>query len=162
MVKKLLVLALVLAFAQASGPMKADSPSGFISIELNSLTAIANMGVSWIDGVLIFQGKTHIFKMKGLKPSIVGVRSLSIEGEVYNLEAAPNLAGKYQKADPAVSTSIGGEKDLVIRNDQGVVINIRVIKKRLEGKVRTVKDLFKREVVPLEVAPEGLTIDRVQ
>lgn len=162
MAKKLLVSALILAFALVAGPVGSNSPSGTISIELNSLTAIANMGVSWVDGILAFEGKTHPFKMKGLQPSIVGVRSLSIEGEVYNLEAAPDLAGKYQKVDPAVSTSIGGEKGLMIRNDQGVVINIRVVKKRLEGKVRTIRDVFKKEAVPLEVVPDGLIIDRVQ
>ncbi len=162
MSKNLLILALCSAFALAGGPVRADSPRGTISIKLNSLTATANMGVSWVDGVLIFQGKTHTFKMKGLRPSIVGVRSLSIEGEVYNLEAAPDLAGNYQKADSAVSTSMVGEKGLMVQNDKGVVINIRVIKRSLEGKVRTIRDVFKKEVVPLDLVPEGLTIAQVQ
>jgi len=81
---------------------------------------------------------------------------------VYNLEAAPDLAGNYQKADSAVSTSMVGEKGLMVQNDKGVVINIRVIKRSLEGKVRTIRDVFKKEVVPLDLVPEGLTIAQVQ
>jgi hypothetical protein len=50
----------------------------------------------------------------------------------------------------------------VIRNDRGVVINLRTIKRKLEGKVRTVRDVFKKEVVLLDLVPEGLTIDQVK
>jgi hypothetical protein len=160
--KKLLVLALVLAFALAAGPVRADSPSGTISFEVNSLTGAADMGINWVQGVLNFQGKTHTFKMKGLKTSIPGVRNFVGTGDVYNLKAAPDLAGTYQKAAPAGSTSIGGEKVLVIQNDKGVVIKIRVAKKRLVGVMRTIGEVLKQEGVPLDLVPEGLIIEQVQ
>lgn len=162
MVKKLLILALVLPFVLAAGPVRADSFSGTISIELKSLAMVDNMGVSWVDGVLTFKGKTHAFKIKGLKSAIAGVRNFSAKGEVYNLNAASDLAGKYQKANPADIAFMAGQKGLVIQNGKGVVINIRVIKKRLLGKMRTVGELFKREGMPLDLVPEGLTIDQVQ
>jgi hypothetical protein len=162
MSKTLFILALCSAFALAGGPVRADSPSGAITIQLNSLDAIANMGVNWVGGILTSQGQTRTFKMKGLKPAIAGVRNLSVQGEVYNLHAAPDLAGNYRKAVPTVSTSILGEKNLIVQNDKGVVINIRVTKKRLLGKMRTLGEVFKREGVPLVLAPEGLTIDQVQ
>ena len=57
---------------------------------------------------------------------------------------------------------MAGQKDLVIQNDQGVVISIRVIKKRLLGKMRTIGEIFKREGVLLDLMPEGLTIQLVQ
>jgi hypothetical protein len=158
--RKLLVLALVLAFALAAGPVRADSPSGTISIEVNS--GIADLGGSWLDGILSFQGKTHAIRIKGLQSAIVGVRNISAKGDVYNLKAASDLAGTYHKADPAVSTSIVGEKSLVIQNSKGVVINIRVVKQRLVGVMRTIGEFFQREGVPLDLVPEGLTIKQVQ
>jgi hypothetical protein len=160
MVKKLLVL--VLGFALAAVSVMADSPNGTISIELNSISAIDNMRVNWVDGVLTFRGKTHPFKVKGLKVSAAGVRTFTAQGEVYNLRAAADLAGKYQKVNPAGIPSMASQKGLVIRNDHGVVINIRIIKRKLEGKVRTVRDVFKKEVVLFDLVPEGLTIDHVQ
>ena len=160
--KKLLVLAMVLAFALAAGPVRADSPSGTISFEVNSLTGAADMGISWVQGVLSFQGKTHAFKMKGLKTSIPGVRNFVGTGDVYNLKAAPDLAGNYQKANQSGSTSILGEKVLVVQNDKGVVIHFRVVNKRLVGVMRTIGEVFKGEGVPLDLAPGGLTIEQVQ
>jgi hypothetical protein len=162
MIKRLLVLVLGLAFTLVAGPVRADSLNGTISIELDSLSAIDNMGVSWVDGVLTFRGKTHPFKVRGLKLNEVGVRTLTAQGEVFNLQAAADLAGKYQKVDQASIPSMAGQKGLVVRNDQGVVISIRVIKRKLEGKVRTVRDVFKKEAILLDVIPEGLTIDQVQ
>jgi hypothetical protein len=160
--KKLLGLALVLAFALAAGPVWADSPSGTISFKVNSLTGAADMGINWVQGVLNFQGKTHTFKMKGLKTSIPGVRNFVGIGDVYNLKATADLAGTYHKAAPAGSTSIGGEKVLVIQNDKGVVIKIRVVKKRLVGVMRTIGEVLKQEGVPLDLMPGGLTIEQMQ
>jgi hypothetical protein len=81
---------------------------------------------------------------------------------VYNLREASDLAGTYRKAEPGVSSSSGGQKELVVKNNQGVVINIRVVKKRLLGVMRTIGEVFKKEGVPLDIVPEGLTINHVQ
>lgn len=165
--KKLLLLALVLA---AAGPVWADSPNGTISFEVDSFlewsprasVAAADMGINWVQGVLSFQGKPHTFKMKGLKTSIPGVRRLSGIGDVYNLKATPDLAGTYHKASPTGITFNAGETGLVVQNDKGVVINFRVVQKRLVGVMRTIGERLKREGVPLDLAPEGLIIEQVQ
>jgi hypothetical protein len=167
MLKNLLLLALVLV---AAGSVWAGSPNGTINFEVDSFlewsprasVPAADMGISWIQGVLSFQGKPHTCRMKGLKPSIPGVRRLSGLGDVYNLKAAPDLAGTYHKATPAGSTSIDGEKVLVIQNDKGVVIKMRVVQKRLVGVMRTIGEVIKKEGVPLDLVPEGLIIDQVQ
>jgi hypothetical protein len=83
------------------------------------------MGASWGQAVLTFQGKTHLFRVRGLKVLSVGIRTMELNGDVYNLKHLTDLAGTYQKADPAGLTFIVGEKGLVIRNDRGVVINIK-------------------------------------
>jgi len=138
--KKLAVVALVLAMILTAGAALADQPSGTISIELRSASAL--MGASWGQAVLTFQGKTHLFQVRGLKVLSVGYREMSLGGDVYNLKNVLDLAGTYQKADPAGLTFIVGEKGLVIRNDKGVTINIK----------------GKEYGVNLDLVQEGLTI----
>jgi hypothetical protein len=140
MYKKLLVVALVLAFVLTAGAALADTPSGTISIRLNSASAV--MGASWGQAVLTFQGKTHLYQVRGLKVLSVGIRTLALNGDVYNLNQLNDLAGTYQKADPAGITFIVGEKGLVIRNDKGVTINIKGLQKGLN----------------VDLVQEGLTI----
>jgi hypothetical protein len=138
--KKLLVMALVLAFVLTAGAALAEQPSGTISIELRSASAL--MGASWGQAVLTFQGKTHLYQVRGLKVLSVGYRELSLNGDVYNLTNLNDLAGTYQKADPAGLTFIVGQKGLVIRNDRGVTINIKGMQAGLN----------------LDLVKEGLTI----
>jgi hypothetical protein len=156
MIKNFLLLALVLA---AAGPVWADQPSGTISFEVDSLPGSTDMRIGWVNGVLNFQGKPHTFKMKGLRMSVVGVRNFSAIGDVYNLKAPPDLAGTYHYAAPAGISFLDGERGLVIQNDKGVVINFRVVNKRLVGMMRTI---LKREYISLDLMPEGLSIEQVQ
>ena len=158
MFKSLSLLALVLVVAMVPGPVRADSPSGIINIELHSLTGIADMGGTWLDGTFSFQGKTNAVKMRGLQSSIVGVRDFYARGEVYNLRKASDLAGNYRMIDPAGVTFLTDEKGLVIQNDKGVVINLRVFKKRLVGVMRTIFESARKRGMPLDLVPEGLTI----
>lgn len=144
MYKKMLVLVLVIAFALTAAPVLADEPSGTISIDVKSVGAI--LGGSWGQGVLTFQGRTYAFKMRGLKLLTVGIKKVSLGGDVYKLKAVNDLAGKYQKADPAGITFIVGEKGLVVNNDKGVVLNIKGTKKGLE----------------LDLVKGGLTIEQIK
>jgi hypothetical protein len=129
MYKKLLTLALAVAIVMTASAALAQTqtPSGTISIKLNSASAV--MGASWGQAVLTFQGRTHLFRVRGLKVGSVGIRRASLSGDVYNLTNVNDLAGTYQKADPAGITFIAGERGLVIRNDRGVTINL-VARKR--------------------------------
>jgi hypothetical protein len=140
--KKLLVVFLVLALAltAAGTALAQQTPSGTISIMLNSASAV--MGATWGQAVLTFQGKTHLFQVRGLKVLSVGIRTLELNGDVYNLKNLNDLAGTYKKADPAGITFIVGEKGLVIHNDRGVTINIKGMQKGLN----------------VDLVAEGLTI----
>jgi hypothetical protein len=144
MYKKMLVLALILTFALTATPAWADEPSGTISVDVKSVSAI--LGGAWGQGVLTFQGRTYAFKLRGLKLLSVGVKKVSLNGDVYKLNAANDLTGKYKKADPAGITFIVGEKGLVVSNDKGVVLNIKGTKKGLE----------------LDLVEGGLTIEQIK
>ncbi len=124
MYKKFLVVALVLALALTAGSALADQPSGTISIELKSASAV--LGASWGDGVLTFGPKTYAFKIKGLKVLSVGLTKASANGDVYKLTNAADLAGTYKDASRAGLTFIKkGPKDIVVQNEKGVVIHVK-------------------------------------
>ena len=63
--------------------------------------------------------------MKGFDKFEVGRQKLAVKGDVYHLNKLEDLAGKYHKADPAGFTFIKGEKDLVLENEKGVVMNVK-------------------------------------
>ncbi|MFZ2088564.1 MAG: hypothetical protein WAU47_08315 [Desulfobaccales bacterium] len=129
MQKKLLAAALVLALILTAGAALADTPSGTISIELNSASAM--VGASWGQAVLTFEGKTHLFRVRGLKVMAVGLTKLSVGGDVYNLKNLADMTGLFQKADPAGLTFIVGDRGLVVQNQKGVTINFKGIRKGL-------------------------------
>jgi hypothetical protein len=62
MYKKLLDVALILAFALTAAPALADEPSGTISITLNSASAL--LGASWGQCVLTFGARPTSSKSK--------------------------------------------------------------------------------------------------
>jgi hypothetical protein len=124
MYKKFLVVALVLALALTAGSVFADEPSGTISIKLTSASAI--LGASWGHGVLTYGGRTYSFEVKGLKVLAVGITKASVDGEVYKLTQVTDLAGTYKDASQAGLTFFKkGEKDIVVQNEKGVVINVK-------------------------------------
>ncbi len=123
MYKKILIASLVLALALPVGAALADEPSGTISVKLTSASAV--MGASWGQGVLTFGDRTYAFKVKGLKVLSVGIKKASVNGEVYNLSNATDLAGTYKEASKGGLTLIKGKKGtVVVENDKGVVINV--------------------------------------
>ena len=122
MYKKILVVALVLAFALTAAPVLADEPSGTISVELTSASAL--LGAAWGQGVLTFGNRTYAFKVKGLKVLSVGLKKASVNGEVYNLKNAADLAGTYKEASKGGLTLVKKKGAVVVENDKGVVINV--------------------------------------
>jgi hypothetical protein len=142
--KKFLVVALVLALALTAGFALADEPSGTISIKLTSASAV--LGTSWGQGVLTYGGRTYTFEVKGLKVLAVGLTKASANGDVYKLTQVTDLAGTYKEASQAGLTFIKkGEKDIVVQNEKGVVINVKATAKGMnlglvEGGL-TIKDV---------------------
>jgi hypothetical protein len=97
-------------------------PIGEVTIEAKQLAA--GVGYSWGDGVMKFQGKEYPFTVQGLNVAAVGFSKINAVGDVYNLKTAADLAGKYVavSADLSLAKGVAG---LSMRNDKGVVINLR-------------------------------------
>ena len=54
----------------------------------------------------------------------VGIKKASVNGEVYNLKNAADLAGTYKKASKGGLTLVKKKGAAVVENDKGVVINV--------------------------------------
>ena len=144
MYKKLLILALVLAMALTAGTASADEPSATVSMEIAS--AAVGLGAAGGQGVLTFQGKTYNFRVKGFQKLAVGMKKMSVDGDVYKLTKLADFEGKYKEAEPTGLTFIKGEKDLVLQNDKGVTIN-------LKGKAKGLS---------MDMVKDGLVISKVK
>jgi len=106
-----LLMMTALAVAQ-DGP-----PSGKVWVESTSVAL--GIGVSWGDGKLTFQGKDHVFDVKGLSVIDLGVSKVTATGEVFNLKKLSDFSGNYV-AGQAGATVGGGAGATVMKNQNGV------------------------------------------
>ena len=98
-----------------------DKPSGTVTIESKSVAL--GVGVSWGDGKLSYQGKTHTFSVKGLSVVDVGVSKVSARGKVFNLKKFADFAGTYAAAQAGAAVG-GGMSVVALRNQNGVVLEL--------------------------------------
>jgi hypothetical protein len=110
-----LLMMTALAVAQ-DGP-----PSGKVWVESTSVAV--GIGVSWGDGKLTFQGKDHVFNVKGLSVIDLGVSKVTANGEVFNLKKLSDFDGNYV-AGTAGATVGGGAGAVIMRNQNGVVLKL--------------------------------------
>jgi hypothetical protein len=154
--KKLLCVVVVLAFVMTAGavlaqPKQAPAPPNppvaqtekpVATISIIDVAQAMGIGPIWGQGVITYQNKTHLFKVKGFEKFAVGREKVRVNGDVYRLKNLSDLAGKYRKAEPGGFTFIAHPKGLVIQNDKGVIID-------LEGKVHGLQ---------MDLAKDGLHI----
>jgi hypothetical protein len=146
-VAHLLVLALLLALA---GPARAQDASGLGppsgTLEIESTSVAAGIGVTWGSGVLRMGEREFPFTLTGLSVADVGVARVTATGEVWGLgDDAAKLAGTYYGVDVGVAVG-GGSGGIAMRNEHGVYIKLRAA----------------QQGVKLSVASKGTTIDLVE
>ena len=126
-----LILAVVLLFVASAG--KADDkvpyPVGEVTIEAKQVAA--GLGYSWGDGTLKFEGKEYKFSVKGINVAAVGFSKIDAVGDVYNLKTASDINGKYVAVSAGLSLA-KGVSGLSMRNDKGVVINLRSVQQGVQ------------------------------
>src|SRR5262249_60842267 len=82
-------------------------------------TAVAlGVGVSWGDGKLEYEGKTHNFSIKGLSVIDLGVSKVSARGKVFNLKSLDQFTGRYAAAQAGAAVG-GGMSAMTLRNQNG-------------------------------------------
>jgi hypothetical protein len=82
------------------------------------------IGFNWGKGVLTFQGKEYPFKVNGISVVDIGITKATSSGKVYNLKKLEDFNGNYTAAS-AEATIAGGAGALTMKNQNGVVIDLR-------------------------------------
>lgn len=120
--------------------LPAPKVSGTVTIEGQSVAV--GVGFSWGHGTLtMYDGSTHEFKISGLSLVDVGFTKVSATGEVFNLVQAKDLSGNFI-AGAAGATFIGGGSVAAMKNENGVVMQLKTSQKGLR----------------LTLAPAGMTV----
>jgi hypothetical protein len=128
-IKKILcslaVAAMLLGVVYAVGAQPQQPyPIGEVTIKATQVAA--GLGFTWGGGTLNFAGKAYKFKVKGLNVAAVGISEIKAKGDVYNMKNVSDFAGKYAAAQAGVAV-IKGPIGLLMRNQKGVVINLKAM-----------------------------------
>jgi hypothetical protein len=118
-VAALCVVAVVSAGAEKDKPLY---PRGTLQFESTSIAA--GIGVSWGKGTFSFEGKTYPIKVQGLGLATVGIAKVNAVGDVYNLKKPTDVAGTYVGVTGGIAIA-GGVKGILARNQHGVVIDLK-------------------------------------
>jgi len=96
-------------------------PSG--TVQMESTSVAAGIGVSWGDGTLMYEGKPHTFTLSGLSVIDLGISKIAAKGNVFNLRKLEDFAGTYAAAE-AGATLGDGAGSVVMKNQHGVLIRV--------------------------------------
>jgi hypothetical protein len=118
----LAIMAALILAGSLAGAQQEPYVIGQISLEATQISA--GVGWTWGGGTMTFEGKQYPFTVQGLNVIAVGIAKIKATGDVYNLKTAADLAGKYVVAT-AGAALIKGPAGLLMRNDKGVVINLK-------------------------------------
>ena len=130
--RQILSLALAALVILAVVPLNAQEPLYPIGkVWMESMSIAAGVGVSWGDGKLTFKGKDYRFKVDGLSVAAVGISKISAVGDVYSLNNPADLAGTYVAVGGGIALA-GGVAGLTMKNQKGVLINLRSVQQGVE------------------------------
>jgi hypothetical protein len=118
-VAALCVVAVVSASAEKEKPLY---PVGTMQFESTSIAA--GIGVSWGNGTFSFEGKTYPIKVQGLGLATVGIAKVNAVGDVFNLKKPSDVAGTYVGITGGIAIA-GGVKGILARNEHGVVLDLK-------------------------------------
>src|SRR5262249_6386531 len=96
-------------------------PSG--TVQMESTSVAAGIGVSWGDGTLMYEGTPHTFTLSGLSVIDLGISKITAKGNVFNLKKLEDFSGTYAAAE-AAATLGDGAGGVVMKNQHGVLIRV--------------------------------------
>ncbi len=93
------------------------------TVRLTATSVAAGVGLSWGNGVLMYNGKQYKFKVDGLSVGSVGIQNVTALGKVFNLKNLADFAGNY--AAVAVGMTVGGGGgSKTMQNEKGVIMDL--------------------------------------
>jgi hypothetical protein len=120
----LLTVVTMTLFLCLSGLAVAQDKTPDATLTMSEGQVAFGIGFSWGKGVLTYQGKEYPFKVKGLSVVDIGITKATSSGKVYNLKKLEDFNGNYTAAS-AEGTLAGGAGALTMKNQNGVVIDLR-------------------------------------
>ena len=115
----LAILGMMLLLAQAAHA--ADTPDA--KVRMSGKSVSAGVGYSWGSGVLTYQGKDYPFSVSGLSAGNIGLASVDVSGEVFNLKNLADFNGNYTSLGAGITIG-GGASAATMRNQNGVVMHV--------------------------------------
>jgi len=128
------LLVALLATASAA-PCVADDASASSSpppatldatVKLTGGIVAAGVGYKWGHGTLTYQGQQFTFCVRGLSVGDVGAATLDAQGNVYNLKAPEDFAGKYFSLSGGFAIGRGGSA-AILKNQRGVMVELAML-----------------------------------
>jgi|SRR5581483_3451967 len=120
-----ITLALGMAIAQAHDekgvPSKDEKPDA--KLTLSGTSAAIGVGTTWGSGTVVYKGKSHAVRLRGLDIGGVGGASIKATGEVYHLKDLADFDGTYVAIGAGAAAGPGAGHS-IMRNDRGVVIDL--------------------------------------
>ena len=124
------ILAGALIMVAASTESRAQTGSGTVRIQIVKAGFI--VGVGGGKGTLTFNGKSYPLSIGGVSVGTIGVATVNLAGTARNLRTAADIAGTYGAASTSVAI-VGGAKVATLKNEKGVVLEVRGVQLGLEA-----------------------------
>ncbi|WP_051260949.1 hypothetical protein [Desulfovibrio inopinatus] len=105
-----------------------QNPSATVRLESQSVSI--GIGFSWGQGTITYKGRSVPFKIDGLKVVGAGYSGMSAVGEIYNLKQLADFNGTFTGYEAGGAFG-GGEADLSLKNQNGVIMVLHGTQKGL-------------------------------
>lgn len=133
--KKIGILLLVLGLTTSGfGVAKAAESKADGTLRISGGSFALGIGTSWGSGTLTYKGKDYPVKIKGLSVGKVGMTSVSINGEVFNLKHLRDFDGHYNYGGSGMRgvTLASGHTGTLMSNQAGVIIRMSATQKGVD------------------------------
>ena len=119
---RLCIATMVAAALLAGAPSRSYADTGSVRIKITKVGFI--VGAARGSGTLTFQGQQYVLRIRGASAGTIGVARIYLVGTASNLQFAADIAGTYSAVSTGVAVA-GGVKEAVLRNSNGVVLQLQ-------------------------------------
>jgi hypothetical protein len=114
-----------IAAIAAAAPTQAQGRGGTGTVRIEIAKAGFIVGVQGGSGVLTFRGRSYPLSIGGVSlGATIGASSAVLVGTAQNLRSPGDIVGAYGQTEAGLAVIAGG-KSARLRNDKGVVLNLR-------------------------------------
>ena len=133
-VQKIGILLLALGVTTGFSAANAAESKADATLRISGGSFALGIGTSWGSGTLTYRGKDYPVKVKGLSVGKVGMTSVSVSGEVFNLKHLRDFDGHYNYGGSGMRgvTIASGHTGTMMSNQAGVIIRMSATQKGVD------------------------------